>query len=140
MVGLLIHATVGSWGGVGWGRGHGKNLGWGAFVHAGLRAVQERVLQRHPRQIPDGRTDGPGDHQALEGVGATHADPEQPRGEHLVGAPQLQAVDDDRPGGGLDWPAPGARRPPRRPTAASWARCINKVGMVIAVYLIRSRP
>jgi hypothetical protein len=55
----------------------------------------------------------PGDDQALQRVGAGHADAEQPGGERLVRAAQLRPVDGHRAGGGLDRrravpvPAPG---------------------------------
>jgi hypothetical protein len=65
-----------------------------------LRAqgVGQAGLHVTHRQAPD----EPGDDQALQCVGATHPDAEQPGGERLVGASQLGPVDGDRPGGGLD--------------------------------------
>jgi hypothetical protein len=72
----------------------------GRLRQGGLRSegVGQAGLHVSDRQAPH----EPGDHQALEGVGAAHPDAKQPGGERLVGASQLGTLDRDRPCGRLD--------------------------------------
>ena len=64
----------------------------------GAQRVGQGGLDVAHRQAPH----EPGDHQGLQGVGATHAHTQQPRREGLVGASQLRTVNGDRTGRGLD--------------------------------------
>jgi len=72
------------------------------------RALAERCLR--PERVGERRLDiadrqaahEPGDDQALQGVRAADPDSQKPRGERLVGSPQLRPLERHRPGGGLD--------------------------------------